>query len=183
MFMIFKRKQMILTVLVLMLGIAGYLNYRYDKDAKKQMASIENGNVSEPEIGETVMVSSPSSKPNNKNTAPKDPFASDKMRRDAAREKTKEELNNLLASDGISQEIKDETRQKLSDLAHYGEQEVTAQNLLAAKGYEHTMVYITADSVTVTVKRQGISKSDTARIVDVIFELTQNNNIKIVEVE
>ena len=183
MFMIFKRKQMILTALVLMLGIAGYLNYRYDKDGKNQMASVENGSVTEPEIGETVMVSSPSSKTGQKLNVSKDPFASDKMRRDAAREKTKEELNNLLVSDGISEEIKDETRQKLSNLAHYGEQEVTAQNLLAAKGYKHTMVYITLDSVTVTVKRQGISKSDTARIVDVIFELTENNNIKIVEVE
>ena len=171
MFMIFKRKQMILTALVLMLGIAGYLNYRYDKDAKKQLASVENGNVSEPEIGETVMVSSPSSKADKKTDIHKDPFASDKMKRDAAREKTKEELNNLLSSEGISPELTEETRQKLADIAQYSEQEVTAENLLAAKGYEHTMVYITSDSVTVTVKRQGISRSDTARIVDEIVEV------------
>ena len=99
MFMIFKRKQMILTALVLMLGIAGYLNYRYDKDAQKQIASIENAEITEPGVGETVMVSSEGSPSPDKKSDVKDPFAAHKLRRDAAREKTKEELNNLYNDD------------------------------------------------------------------------------------
>lgn len=183
MFMIFKRKQMILTALVLMLGIAGYLNYRYDKDAKKQIASIENAEITEPGVGETVMVSSEGSPSPDKKSDVKDPFAAHKLRRDAAREKTKEELNNLLANEDLSPDMKEETRRKLTEISEFGDKEVTAENLLSAKGFEHTMVYITEESVTVTVKRQGISRSDTAKIVDIIFELTQNNNVKIVEVE
>ena len=64
----------------------------------------------------------------------------------------------------------------------FEENEVTAQNLLSAKGFNQTVVYITDENVTVTVKRDALSKSDTAKIVDIIYEVTQNNNIKIVEV-
>ena len=179
MFMVFKKKQMIVTAMVLMLGIAGYLNYRYDKDDANSVASVTDQKIDEPETGETVMVNADAAKEQKE----KDFFAQEKLNRDTQRSKTYDELKKTISDTSVSDEIRAEANKKLNEIMTFEENEVTAQNLLAAKGYEHTLVYITADSVTVTVKRQGISKSDTARIVDVIFELTQNNNIKIVEVE
>ena len=49
MFMILKKKQMIMTTLVLMFGIAGYLNYRYDKKPVYD-AAMQSAEVSEPGI-------------------------------------------------------------------------------------------------------------------------------------
>lgn len=181
MFMIFKRKQMILTTLVLMLGIAGYLNYRYDREYETEIASIENGDIKEPEIGETVMVSTEADISSKDKNA--DSFEEERLKRDAAREKTKEELKDILSSDGISQQTRDETQRKLNNLTLFQEMEATAENLISAKGYKDSMVYIAEDSVTVTLKQKGISRSDTAKISDVVYELTKNNNIKIVEVE
>jgi len=181
MFMILKRKQMIITALVLMLGIAGYLNYRYDADSPKKTASLETGDISEPETGETVMVSTPAKE--KIKISKDDTFLEERLKLDAAREKTREELNGILNDETVSNEIKEETQRKLADLAKFEENEVMAQNLLGAKGFKTTMVYITHDGVTVTVKQDALSRSDTAKIVDVIFELTKNNNIKIVEVE
>ncbi len=175
MFMVLKKKHMIITTLVIMLGVAGYLNYRYDKDNPKKVSEVETSNISEPDIGETVMVTS--------DNVEQDYFATDKIERDSARQKTKAELESLLESGDISEEVKEETRRRLADLALNSEKELTAENLLAAKGFNQTMVYITPDFVNVTVKQDALSRSDTAKIVDVIFELTQNNNIKIVEVE
>lgn len=189
MFMVFKKKQMIMTALVLMLGIAGYLNYRYDKDEAAMVASVDAGDPSEPGIGETVMVNSDSAKEENsdkskksKTDDDKDFFAAERVKRDSARAKTREELERTLADEAISAELKAMTERKLSDLAQFEENEAVAENLLSAKGFKQTLVYITSESVNVTVKQSGISRSDTAKIVDVIFELTQNNNIKIVEV-
>jgi len=47
MFMVFKKKQMIIGTLVVMLGVAGYLNYRYDtgpdSDKKKNKSKYRCG--------------------------------------------------------------------------------------------------------------------------------------------
>ena len=88
MFMVFKKKQMIVTAMVLMLGIAGYLNYRYDKDDANSVASVTEQNIDEPETGETVMVNADAAKEQKE----KDFFAQEKLNRDTERSKTYDEL-------------------------------------------------------------------------------------------
>ncbi len=179
MFMILKKKQLIMTTLVLMFGIAGYLNYRYDKKPDYDNAA-QSAVMSEPGIGETVMVNTEAQP--QKPTEETDFFAVRRLERDKARAKTCEELKKTLESSDISEEMRAQTEESLSKLLHYEETEINAQNLLSAKGFEETLVYITDDGITVTIRQTGISRSDTAKIVDVIYELTENNNIKIVEV-
>jgi len=181
MFMIFRKKQMVMTALVLMLGIAGYLNYRYDKNGTTELVSVNDVDVSEPGIGETVMVSTNAKKEDE--VEKEDFFASQRLERDRARAKMYDELKKTLESEDISEELRKETEEKLANLITFEENEVTAQNLLNAKGFKNTLVHITDDSVTVNIKQNGISRSDTAKIVDIIYELTQNNNIKIVEAQ
>jgi len=177
MFMVFKKKQMIIGTLVVMLGVAGYLNYRYDTGPDSEKKKISQNTGAEPDIGETVMVSGNNVKESD------NPFYEEKLKIANSRDKAKEELNALLETEGISQEIKEETVKKLADITAYREAEAAAEELLKAKGYPHTMVYISEDGVTVSVKKKGLNQKDMAKIVDVVFELTQNNNIKIVEVE
>ena len=186
MFMVFKKKQMIMTALVLMLGIAGYLNYRYDVPETSESAVVQNTEPSEPGVGETVMVSAKPKEETKKETKKdqeEDFMVLKRLERDTARAKVCEELKKALETEGISAQLREETESKLSDILEYQEQEATAQNLLSAKGFEETLVYITNESVTVNVRQNGLSRSDTAKIVDIIYELTQNNNIKIVEVK
>lgn len=181
MFMIFKKKQIIMTVLVLMLGIAGYLNYRYDTPPGGDIVVVDDSSLSEPGIGEAVMVST---EPDSGSTeaAEDDPFVLQRMERNSARSKLAEELKKTLETEGISPELRADTEKKLSSLAELEETEATAQNLLYSKGFTNTLVYITEEGVTVNISCQGLSRSDTAKIVDIIYELTKNNNIKIVEV-
>lgn len=178
MFMVFKKKQMIMTALVLMLGIAGYLNYRYDVPEASESTVVQNTDLSEPGVGETVMVSAEPKKEKED-----DFMVIKRVERDTARAEMCEELQKALESDGISQQMRDETEAKLSAILDFQEKEATAQNLLSAKGFEETLVYITNEGVTVNIRQNGLSRSDTAKIVDIIYELTQNNNIKIVEVQ
>lgn len=181
MFMIFRKKQMVMTALVLMLGIAGYLNYRYDKEDAQSLVTVNETDISEPGIGETVMVSS-EPKTENEEDKEEDFFAAERLERDRARAKACDELKKTLESADISDEAKAEAEKSLTELIAFEEKEATAQNLLGAKGFGNTLVHITNDSVTVNIRQNGISRSDTAKIVDIIYELTQNNNIKIVEV-
>ena len=175
--MVLKKKQMIMTALVLMLGIAGYLNYRYDVPEDAAVTVAENTPLSEPDIGETVMVSAEP-----KTDKKEDFLAVKRLERDSSRAEMCDRLKKTLETEGISAQMKQETEDRLSEILDFQEKEATAQNLLSAKGFEKTLVYITNESVTVNIKQEGLSRSDTAKIVDIIYELTQNNNIKIVEV-
>ena len=58
MFMVLKKKQMIISALVIMLGIAGYLNYKYDDTSSAiDVLNVEDQKT-ENEIGDVEMVNS-----------------------------------------------------------------------------------------------------------------------------
>ena len=177
MFMILRKKQMIMTALVIMFGIAGYLNYRYDSAPNEKAVVSEEITVEEPGIGETVMVSADAKKTEN------DFFALQRLERDKARSKMYDELKAMLSDNALSEEAREQTEAKLTELISREEKEVSAENVLVTKGFNDVMVSISDESITVNINRKGISRSDTAKIVDTIYEITQNNNIKIVEVE
>lgn len=177
MFMVFRKKQMVMTAVVLMLGIAGYLNYRYDKEPIAKSVSVEEMQSGEPDTGEAVMVNSDAA------VQEEDFLAKQKLEKDRARAKKAEELGEILEEENISEEMRKSTEEELALMTEREEQEATAVNMLSAKGFEHAMVYITDENVTVNIRQKGISRSDTAKIVDIIYEVTKNNNIKIVEVE
>lgn len=178
MFMVFRKKQMVMTALVLMLGIAGYLNYRYDKQPVNSVVSVEDMKSGEPDTGEAVMVST--ELPNTEN---EDFFAEQRLENERARAKKNEELTKRLEDENISDELRKETESELNALTGRQEQETRIQSMLSAKGFKQTLVYITNENVTVNIKQKGLSRSDTAKIVDIIYEVTKNNNIKIVEVD
>ncbi len=192
MFMVLKKKQMLIVTLVLMLAIAGYLNYRYDGDGAKDVLSISGDG--EPEVGDTAMVNA-ENRDNSKDTADKntenteknksadDYFAPYRMEREKTRAKVKEELEKTVNSTSSSDEAKKNAEQQLSDIAKAISDESAAESTLKTKGFEDVVVFINGDSINVTVRSDGLSTADTAKIIDAVYGITKNNNIKIVEVE
>ena len=181
MFMILKKKQLLIATLVIMLGVAGYLNYRYDgsEDAvdvlsvedEKSTESVGDAQMVNANVGETVSESE------------EDYFATYRFEREKSRAKTKEDLEKILSNSTVSEDAKKSAEEKLASLSTASQTETTAETVLKSKGFEDVIVFINNDSVNVTVKTDGLSSSDTAKIIDVVYELTKNNNIKIVEVE
>ena len=91
-------------------------------------------------------------------------------------------LNKTINNDKISEENKKKAEEKILQIAEDVDKESKCEALLSAKGYEKNIVFINEGSVTVTVG-QRLSETDTAKINDIIFEQTGNNNVKIVEVK
>ena len=189
MFMVLKKKQMLIVTLVLMLAIAGYLNYRYDGDGAKDVLSISGDG--EPEVGDTAMVNAENRDNSNdtkdknteKNKSTDDYFAPYRMEREKTRAKVKEELEKTVNSTSSSDEAKKNAEQQLSDIAKAISDESAAEATLKTKGFEDVVVFINNDSINVTVRSDGLSTADTAKIRDAVYGITKNNNIKIVEVE
>lgn len=179
MFMIFKKKQMLIVTLAVLLAIAGYLNYRYDeKSDTKDVLSISDGETDH-DVGEAVKVSGSE----NDEKSESDSFSSYRLERERARAKAREELEKAISNTAVSEESKKAAEQQLTRLSGYSDTETTAESVLKSKGFEDVVVFISGDAVNVTVKSDGLSSSDTAKIIDAVYELTKNNNIKIVEVE
>jgi len=181
MFMVLKKKQMIIATLVIMLGIAGYLNYKYDNTSETKDVLKIDDEISEKEIGEVEMVNGKAGDTVTKNE--EDFFASHRFEREKSRAKTKEDLEKIISNSSVSGDAKKAAEEKLNKLSEAAQLESTAESVIKAKGFEDVVVFINNDAVNVTVKSSGLSSSDTAKIIDAVYELTKNNNINIVEVE
>lgn len=183
MFMVLKKKQLLIVTLVLMLATAGYLNYRYDDTSEKTVLDVGD----EAEVGGTAMVNAEdkgTADKENENANEKDDyFSAYRMEREKARAATKEDLEKTLNNSAASDEAKKKAEQQLAEITEAAAQEAAAEATLKAKGFEDAVVYISNASISVTVRSDGLTGADTAKVIDAVYEITKNNNIKIVEVE
>lgn len=178
--MVFKKKQVVLLALVVMVGIAGYLNWRYESNLQASTDPVENGIAVETgeqpdaNLGEAQMV--------NTDATQGDYFAACRMNRESARAKSLEILNSTINNANSTPEAKTQAQEQINKTAKNVENEANIENLIKAKGFADAVAVIGEDSVTITVKAQGLTAPETAKIKDIVMEQTQNNNIKIVEV-
>lgn len=164
---VFKRKQVIASALVVMIGIAGYLNYKYDEENATATNELETAN-----IGQVQMVS-----------GTQDYFSNSRMNREDARAKAIDLLKDTIANENVSNDTKNDAQKQILDIAKNIESEENIESIIIAKGFSDAVVFINGESVTVTVKTNELTAVDTAKIKDVVMEYINTNNIKIVEVE
>lgn len=164
---VFKRKQVIASALVVMIGIAGYLNYKYDDETATATNELETAN-----IGQVQMVS-----------GTQDYFSNSRLNREDARAKAIDLLKDTIANENVSEDTKNDAQKQILDIAKNIESEENIESIIIAKGFSDAVVFINGESVTVTVKTSELTAVDTAKIKDVVMEYINTNNIKIVEVE
>lgn len=169
-----KRKSAVIIVLAVMLGITGYLNFK-----GKSMETVSNSTENEYiPVGEAVPVSSTPEK-----ETETDYFKKSQIERETKRAETTDMLNDIIKSSDTGAEAKTNAEAKLIQIAENITKESTAESLIRAKGYSDVLVFIGEGVVDVVVKADTLTASDTSRIRDIVFEQTNNNNIKIVAVK
>ena len=169
-----KRKQIIVLSLVLMLVIAGYLQYSYNKSSQfseEDSAQIgdavyvdnqdvdEDGNVSVSDSEKSVTASKEA---NNY-------FAQTKMDRDIVRGKDIEIMKSITEDQAATKEAKAEAQAKMINIVETSQKELKIENLIKGKGFSDVVALFGDDgSVDIVVKAPAISKADTAKIVDIV---------------
>lgn len=179
----FKKNQLIIAVLAVMIAAAGYLNYSGNLIKKEQnvengseMASQELLDISEEDLlakgeieslddgevdgtpGETVLTSG-----NVSSIA-----AQAKVTREQVRAKNKETLQALIDDDSIAESQKADAIAQMVKMTERAEMEVTIETLLASKGFADSVVSITADSVDVVVDGSNLTDAKRAQIEDIV---------------
>lgn len=180
---IFKKNQIIITTLALMIAAAGYLNYsgrlfqRADTE-DTETASQELLDISEEDVAADGEIASQDSDGETPGTAiltsgEISSIASEaKVSREQVRSENKETLQGIIDNDSLSESAREDASAQLLGMTKRAEQEAAAESLLASKGFTNSVVNLTEDSADVLVGKSELSDTELAQIEDIITRKT-----------
>jgi len=197
----FGKKQVVVVALVVMIGIAGYINWSYKnkEDSIPATVSYDDLDLSDYASAEDeyyVPAGSGESKVDvDADTAEDDLsvstvfaesnyFTVARVEKQKARSEAVEIYTDLLNNENSSAGAKEKAETDISAVAQNTETEAIIENLIKAKGFEEAIVYLTGDEAKVVVKTKGLVPAQVAQIKDLIMENAKilADKIKIVEI-
>lgn len=189
---VFKRKQIVVLSLVLMIVIAGYLQYSYkkssisvsdivDTDSPRlgEPVYVDNTEVLDNEVAEKTkdLDNKDNKKDDKKGESNKtvqaskvanDFFAQAKMDKDVTRGKNKDELENITKDPSASKELKSQANSKMLAIIDKCDREMAIETLIKEKGYGDVVVFVADNgSVDIVVKTQSLSDIEATQIADI----------------
>lgn len=162
---IFRKNQIIITALAVLIAIAGYLKYA-DNGANIGIETANNEKSSEDEPGDAIMVS---------NGTTMDVMINAKIQREQVRAQNKDELMEIVNNIELSEEVKQEAVNKVAELTDISEKELAAETLIMSKGIENVIVNMVDGNVEVIIGAEAIDNSTKIQIEDIVkrkFEVT-----------
>ncbi len=156
-------KQIIVSVLALMVVVAGAVNWytQSDKDFIPTSAKDINYENEDNIYGEAVEAGTED-----------DFFAQQRVENESSRAKELEINKEILNNNNSSNEAKAAAEREIARIAKSIENENSAESLIKAKGYEDALVMVGAETVTVIVKTEKLEAQDVAVIKDIIVGQT-----------
>lgn len=194
---IIKKNQLTILVLALMLVTAGYLNYNSNQTVTTEgkIASIgdatlvssnvvetkENNtvqnNTTENNIAETNTTNNAvtENKVNNTVTtnteateSSKDYYTSSRLERENMYSEMLESYQKILDSSNTTSKQKEAAQEEIKKINDIKNAIMISENLIKTKGFEDCLVYSNDDSINVIIKKEKLSKEDTAQIQSII---------------
>ena len=95
-----------------------------------------------------------------------------KVSREQVRSKNKETLQNIIDNKNLSAEEKEKAVNQMVQMTETAEKESAAESLLAAKGFNNSVVSITDDQADVIVGASELSDANRAQIEDIVTRKT-----------
>lgn len=165
--MIIGKRQIIVAALVLILGMAVYLNWQFaSKDEALTVADVlgvQTQTSSGPTYGQAEQVNA---QPTN------DYFAKARLDKQASRDQATDSINVLLAGDNITEAQRTDATNKAMQIAKMSDNEASIENQVKAKGFQECVAYVEDERVNVTVKSEDITSQQAAQIKDIIVGVT-----------
>lgn len=182
---LFKKNQIIITTLAVMIAIAGYLNYsgrlfgeteKSTTEANAELANKELLDISEEDIetgtkdiasndseiegtpGEAVLT----------NSGADTTVAQAKVAREQVRAQNKETLQAIIDNTNISDEEKQDAIAQMVKMTELSEQEVAIETLMSSKGFSDAVVSLTEDSADIVVNSAELTDANRAQIEDIV---------------
>lgn len=176
--MVFKRKQIVILALVLMIVVAGYLQYSYRQGSTSantdgtlgEAVYVDNEIANEGLDGTEDVAENENTQLNV--TASKmanDYFVQAKMDREQSRSENTESLKAIADDDNSNDEIKAEAQSKIITLSENADKEMRIETLINKMGFDDTFVLFADNgSVDIVIKTPSLTTSQTAQITDIV---------------
>lgn len=188
---IFKKNQVIITSLAILIAVAGYLNFADvdlgfgDKEASTDSSSIldqveydlsdETAVVDEntESAAETAEMPDSGSTPGEAVLTGASDFAAQaKLSREQVRSQSKADLQEILNNTEVGDDQKQEAVNTMVQMTEISEKEAAAEMLLEAKGFENAVVNLTGETADVVVPQTDLEDAQRAQIEDIVKRKT-----------
>lgn len=177
--MVFKRKQIVILALVLMIVVAGYLQYSYrqgssvtDVEGKLGEAVYVDNEIYNEDLDGLNLGLDEDANDQRNITASKtanDYFVQARMDKEQSRSKNNESLKVISEDANASEEIRNEAQSRMIAVTEISEKEMRIETLINKMGFEDTFILFADDgSVDIVVKTPSLTTSQTAQITDIV---------------
>lgn len=185
---IFKKNQIIIATLAIMIAIAGYLNYsgklfgetqNGSTEANADLANKELLDISEDDLGDNEIASNDSEVEGTPGEAVLTSGSTDttvaqaKVAREQVRAENKETLQSIIDSTTVSEEKKQGAIAQMLKMTELSEQEMAIETLMASKGFSDAVVNLAEDSADVVVNAAELTDANRAQIEDIVTRKTE----------
>lgn len=183
------KRNAVVAAIALFVCAAVYLNWSYDQDvsAGKTLGEAAMVGVEEdPLVTQTGVIGADAASADADSTV-SSYFATARLNRQQARDSAMTLLQDAAAGADADQTMKDQANAALQTMADCTVTEAQIENMVLAKGYADCVAFIGEQSlsIAVAVPQAGLTQADTARIVDVVGQVSDftASQIKIIGVE
>ena len=171
--MVFRKKELIAASLVVLIGMAGYLNWSYQDTihVTDGESYIETGK----KLGEAQYVSGVEENVEETEAAAEAEDTAEivtdtggyleqaKLNRETSRSKSLEILNSTAENEKFDQEIRQKAGDKILETAENTERENTMESIAQSKGYAEICVYLEDNSANIMVRKVGFCEEDVVK--------------------
>lgn len=198
---IFKKNQVIITALAIMIAVAGYINYsdshlgmdrtlKNSEDSEKASADtkeiVEEIESLDYDLTDETALLEENEKATEKEetteqeetpgeavlTGSSNFVAQAKVNREQVRSANKETLLEIINNENLGEEQKQEAVNSMVNMTDLAEQEEAAELLLDAQGFSNVVANLTGDSADVIVPKEYMEDARRAQIEDIVKRKT-----------
>lgn len=204
--MVLKKKEIVAASLVVLIGVAGYLNWSYQDTIRVQDGesyvetgkrlgeaqyvssneeNVEESGDAQETLEDTAGTGEEQGGEKSENTASADYFERAKLDREESRSKSLEILNQTAENESFDDEIRKKAGEKILVVADNVQKETEIEGLAQSKGYSEICVYVDADDANVVVRKEGFNDDDVLRLTEIVTDCLKISaqNVRIVEIQ
>lgn len=190
---VFRKNQVIIAALAVMIAVAGYLNYSGRIFGNKEDTAETSNDLANQEL---LDISDDNLTASSGDIESQDSEATDgtvegtpgeavltsgdasavvaeaKVTREQVRAKNKESLMEIINNENLSDEQKQEAVNQMIEMTDLAEKEAAAETMLSSKGFTESVVSLSGDGADVVVNASELSDANRAQIEDIITRKT-----------
>ena len=175
---IFKKTQIMITALAVMIAEAGYMNYSgrlFGSSEKETGNELANQELLDISLGEAEEIESLD---NEVNETPGEAvltsglIAEAKVTREQMRAQNKETLMEIIDNKNLSEAQKEQAVNQMIEMTKTAEMEASVETMLISKGFSEAVVTITEKGADVVVHKKELTDANRAQIEDIVTRKT-----------